>query len=266
MDHLLLPSLLLLPLFLAGEVLSVISFNLPSHGCHWTESCHSKWLGGCGSGYIIVDQSDDCKGLCPVADYPACLPFHTHFHCCRPDVPKVSKECIKCKNKLDFGDEYVCCTDCSDPYLLDKNSKLGYCKTESDLVMQLKPLETFRWIVGPWMVCSSPCDGGIRYRDVGCFGNMEDTSIKHYPMDDSRCSSEEMPVRHESCNVKSCEDYSEGNLNTNEQSAMSGWLITILILFGLVAIGGFVLVVYTFYKRRISSSSGVVYIMLDGYS
>lgn len=53
-------------------------------GCHWTESCHSKWLGGCGSGYIIVDQSDDCKGLCPVADYPACLPFHTHFHCCRP--------------------------------------------------------------------------------------------------------------------------------------------------------------------------------------
>lgn len=45
------------------------------------------------------------------------------------------------------------------------------------------------------MKCSSPCDGGIRYRDVGCFGSIEDTSIKHYPVDDSRCLAEEM-VRH----------------------------------------------------------------------
>lgn len=65
----------------------------------------------------------------------------------------MSKECIKCKNKLDFGDEYVCCTDCSDPYLLDKNSKLGYCKTESDLVMQLKPLGAFSSICSFSILC-----------------------------------------------------------------------------------------------------------------
>ena len=42
------------------------------------------------------------------------------------------------------------------------------------------------------MKCSSPCDGGIRYRDVGCFGSMDDVSVKHYPVDDSRCSGKGM--------------------------------------------------------------------------
>lgn len=42
------------------------------------------------------------------------------------------------------------------------------------------------------MKCSSPCDGGVRYRDVGCYGSTDDPSIKHYPVDDSRCSDQEM--------------------------------------------------------------------------
>lgn len=49
--------------------------------------------------------------------------------------------------------------------------------------------------------------------------------------------------------MKSCGDYSEGNVKINEQSLMSGWLITILVLFGLVAVGGLGFVIYTFYKR-----------------
>lgn len=58
-------------------------------GCYWTESCQSKWLGGCGAGYAIADQSDNCNGLCEESSYPPCLPFHTHFHCCKPGVPRL---------------------------------------------------------------------------------------------------------------------------------------------------------------------------------
>ncbi|MQL88869.1 hypothetical protein Taro_021440 [Colocasia esculenta] len=107
---------------------------------------------------------------------------------------QVTDRCTKCRNKVDFGDEYICCADCSEPSLMDKNSKLGYCKTGTELSVQLKPQENFKWVAGPWMKCSSPCDGGIRYRDVGCFGSIEDTSIRHYAVADSRCSGEEMEL------------------------------------------------------------------------
>ncbi|KAK1259506.1 hypothetical protein QJS04_geneDACA005592 [Acorus gramineus] len=101
---------------------------------------------------------------------------------------QITDRCAKCKYKIDYGDKDVCCTDCSKPILVDKNSKFGYCATGAELAMQLKPQEVFKWNAGPWMECSSPCDGGVRYRDVGCFGRIEDTSIEHYPVDDSRCS------------------------------------------------------------------------------
>lgn len=243
-----------------------LSFNPPSHGCYWTDSCQSKWLGGCGAGHILIDQSDDCKGLCPEPTYPPCLPFHTHFRCCKPESPRVTEMCSKCRSKIDFGDEYICCTDCSDPYLVDKNTKIGYCKSGAELVVQLKPQETFNWVAGPWMKCSSPCNGGVRYRDVGCYGSIDDASIRHYPVDDSRCSADEMPTRQEPCNMKSCGDYEEANENVKEHSGVSGWLIALLILLGLVATGGLGFLGYIFYKRRTSTPSGFVYIMLEGYS
>jgi hypothetical protein len=52
--------------------------------------------------------------------------------------------------------------------------------------------ETFHWVAGPWMQCSSPCDGGVRYRDVACYGSLDDTTIRHYPVDDTSCSADEM--------------------------------------------------------------------------
>lgn len=255
------PVLLLL-LFLSPA----ISLDLHSHGCYWTESCQSKWFGGCGADHIITDQSDNCNGLCGDSSYPPCLPFHTHYHCCKPENPKVSKRCMRCKNKLDFGDEYICCTDCSDPSLIDKNSKFGYCKSGAELAVQLKPQETFKWVAGPWMKCSSPCDGGVRYRDVGCYGNTEDASIKHYPADPSRCSGEEMPARQEPCNLKGCVDLSISDMDDSRKSGMSGWLITLLVLLGIVAVGGLGFAGYVFYKRRTSAPTGFVYIMLEGYS
>lgn len=257
---------LLLLLVILSLLSPAFSGELPSRGCYWTESCQSKWFGGCDVGHVVTDQSDDCNGLCGESSHPPCLPFHTHFHCCKPENPKVTDRCSRCKNKLDFGDEYICCTDCSDPFLIDKNTKFGYCKTGAELAVQLKPQETFEWVAGPWMQCSSPCDGGIRYRDVGCFGSSEDMSIEHYPVDDSRCSAEGMPARQEPCNVKRCMDLSTTDVNETKQRGMSGWLITLLIILGLAAVGGFGFAGYVFYRRRTSTPTGFVYIMLEGYS
>ncbi|WVZ69729.1 hypothetical protein U9M48_018468 [Paspalum notatum var. saurae] len=106
-----------------------------------------------------------CALLLPFLAVAASLDVPSH------GIPKVTNKCGHCKSKLDFGREFICCSDCSDPTIMDKNSKLGYCKSGADLTMQLKPQETFHWVVGPWMTCSSPCDGGIRYRDVACYGN-----------------------------------------------------------------------------------------------
>ncbi|XP_010254315.1 PREDICTED: ADAMTS-like protein 2 isoform X2 [Nelumbo nucifera] len=252
-------------LLLFSHLSSAISFNHPSHGCYWTESCQNKWVGGCGAGHVIINQSDDCNGLCPEPRYPPCLPFHTHFHCCKTESPKVTDKCSKCKNKIDYGDEYICCTDCSDPYVTDKNTKLGYCKTGAELAMQLKP-KVFKWVAGPWMQCSSPCDGGVRYRDVECFGVTEDLSIPHYPVDDSRCSREEMPARQEPCNLRSCAGLNTSNSHIRRQNGMSAWVVTFFVLVGVAAVGGLGFAGYTLYKRRTSSQHGYVYIMLEGYS
>ncbi|XP_078168835.1 uncharacterized protein LOC144563261 isoform X1 [Carex rostrata] len=237
-----------------------------STGCYWT-ACQSKWLGGCGAGQVTADQSDNCNGLCGESTDPPCLPFHSHFHCCIPETPKVTKKCAQCKSKLDFGKEYICCTDCSDPTIINKGTKLGYCKTGADFAMQLKPKETFKWVVGPWMECSSPCDGGVRYRDVGCYGSISDASIKHYPVDDGSCSSHDMPARQEVCNTRRCSESVSTVLSNESKKAtgMSGWLVALIVLLGLAAAGGIGFAGYAYYQRRTNSSNGFVYIMLEGY-
>ncbi|KAG9459730.1 hypothetical protein H6P81_004238 [Aristolochia fimbriata] len=253
-------------LFLLSRLSLVFPFNPPSHGCYWTESCQNKWIGGCGVGHVIVDQSDSCHGLCPESNYPPCIPFHTHFRCCKPETPKVTDRCVKCDNKVDFGDEFICCTDCSEAYITDKNTKLGYCKSGAELAVQLKPQEVFKWIAGPWMKCSSPCDGGIRYRDVTCFGSIEDVPVRQFVVDDSMCSLEEMPARQEACNLISCDELLDGYPNAKKRTGMSPFLVVLLVVLGLVAAGGIGFAGYTYYKRRNSNSSGFVYIMLEGYS
>ncbi|KAL5227802.1 hypothetical protein ABZP36_016067 [Zizania latifolia] len=197
---------------------------------------------------------------------PPCLPLHTHFYCCIPGTPKLTKKCGNCKNKLDFGKEFVCCSDCSDPTILIKDSKLGYCKSGAELSIQLKPQETYHWVVGPWMKCSSPCDGGVQYRDVACYGNLSDAMIKHYPVDDASCSADEMPSRQEACNQQSCGDSNMTEPTDSKRSGMSGWLVALILLLGLVAIGGIVFTSYTYYLRRTSGRSGFVYVMMEAYS
>ncbi|RZS27461.1 hypothetical protein BHM03_00060939 [Ensete ventricosum] len=93
-----------------------------------------------------------------IADH---LPSHA-------ENPRVTNRCTRCKNKLDFGDEYICCTDCSDPYLIDKNTKLGYCKTGAELAVQLKPHGSYHCISYPLFLCHH--DGidiqGFPYRSI----------------------------------------------------------------------------------------------------
>lgn len=43
--------------------------------------------------------------------------------------------------------------DCSDPYLIDKNTKLGYCKTGAELAVQLKPHGSYHCISYPLFLC-----------------------------------------------------------------------------------------------------------------
>ncbi|EES03266.1 thrombospondin type-1 domain-containing protein 4 [Sorghum bicolor] len=251
---------LLLPFLAVATCLDV-----PSRGCYWT-GCQSKWFGVCAARHFLDSQSDDCDGLCVESKSHPCLPLHTHFYCCKPGIPKVTNKCGHCKSKLDFGKEFICCSDCSDPTVMDKNSKLGYCKSGADLTMQIKPEETFHWVAGPWMTCSSPCDGGYRYRDVACYGNLDDNTIKHYPVDDANCSANEMPARQEACNQQSCSD-SEMTQSVNpKKSGMSGWLVALVVILGLSAAAGIAFTSYTYYVRRTSGTSGFVYVMMEAYS
>ncbi|RZS21112.1 hypothetical protein BHM03_00053702, partial [Ensete ventricosum] len=115
-------------------------------------------------------------------------------------------------------------------------------------LIPLKISEVFKWVAGPWMKCSSPCAGGVRYRDVGCYGSTDDPSIKHYPVDDSRCSDQEMPLRQEPCNLQSCGDLSI-SVSSDKPSMMSGWLVALLVILGLVVVGGVGFAGYIYYKR-----------------
>lgn len=132
--------------------------------------------------------------------------------------------------------------------------------------MELKPQETFHWVAGPWMKCSSPCDGGVWYRDVACYGSLADATIKHYPVDDASCSADEMPSRQEACNQQSCNDSEMAESTNSKRSGMSGWFLAFVVLLGLVAIGGIAYTSYTYYLRRTSGPSGFVYVMMEAYS
>jgi hypothetical protein len=142
---------------------------------------------------------------------------------------------------------------------------MGYCKSGAELSMQLKPHEIYHWVAGPWMKCSSPCDGGVRYRDVACYGNLSDATIKHYPVDDASCSADEMPARQEACNEQSC-GVDMAEQTNSRKNGMSGWLVALILLLGLGAIGGIVFTSYTYYLRRTSGRNGFVYVMMEAYS
>ncbi|GAB2293602.1 hypothetical protein Dimus_027814 [Dionaea muscipula] len=243
----------------------VLSSNLPSQGCYWTETCMHKWWGDCGG--LVYNQSDDCHGLCRGSKYSPCPTFHSRFYCCVAGSPRKSLDgCQKCDHKVDYGDEFVCCSDCSYPDMEYSDTSSGYCKTGAELILQPKPKEVFRWVAGPWLPCSLPCGGGVRSRKVECFAVVEDTLTPDYPVYDESCSNEERPIKQEPCNLHSCVEDRNHDSNDRHHQKMSAWLATVLILLGVVVVGALGFAGYILYMRRTSSEHGYVYIMMEGYS
>ncbi|KAJ4830515.1 hypothetical protein Tsubulata_041126 [Turnera subulata] len=186
------------------------------------------------------------------------------------EIPEVTKDwCTKCSNKMDNGDQYTCCRDCSDPHIISDagKPKLGYCQTGAELFVEPKENDSariFKWVPGPWKPCSSPCDGGIRSRDVECYAVFEDTLLPDYSVYDHLCSSMEMPAREEPCNLRSCLELHDAGSLAGKQPRKPTWAVALLSFIGIMVIGGIGFAVYTLYKRR-TSQYGHVYVMMDGY-
>ncbi|XP_021736598.1 papilin-like [Chenopodium quinoa] len=238
------------------------SEDFPSQGCYWTKTCLHKLKGECGG--LVYNQSNTCYGQCQGKKYSSCPPDHTHFYCCIAGSPtKVKDGCKKCENKVEDGDEFVCCADCSYPDMVYGDTSSGYCKSGAELISQPKPKEVFEWVVGPWLPCSAPCGGGIRSRRVDCYAVIEETSSPDYPVYDEQCSDQEKPIVRETCNLQSCV-VSKGKEKERRHSSTSNLMIAFLIFVGLVALGS---AAFAFYTRRTSGDEqGYVYIMMEGFS
>ncbi|KAF0898602.1 hypothetical protein E2562_008185 [Oryza meyeriana var. granulata] len=74
------------------------------------------------------------------------------------------------------------------------------------------------------------------------------------------------PARQEACNEQSCVGVDMTEPTDSKKSGMSGWLVALVLLLGLGAIGGIVFTSYTYYLRRTSGRSGFVYVMMEAYS
>ncbi len=48
-------------------------------------------------------------------------------------------DCAQCTNKVDVGDEWLCCSDCSEPQITDADARVGYCQMGASLGSQFKP-------------------------------------------------------------------------------------------------------------------------------
>ncbi|KAJ8452011.1 hypothetical protein Cgig2_016592 [Carnegiea gigantea] len=186
----------------------------------------------------------------------------------RHGSPKHVKDgCTKCENKVDDGDEFVCCDDCTYPEMVYDDSSSGYCKSGAELISQPKPKEVFAWVTGPWLACSSPCGGGVRSRRVECFAVVEATSSPDYPVYDDRCSDQEKPVKQEPCNLQRCVDEFVNHAETNQKrQRTSTWKAALLIFFGVVALVAVGFAGFIFHTRRATNQQGYVYIMMGEYS
>ncbi|KAH9615466.1 hypothetical protein KSS87_021381 [Heliosperma pusillum] len=168
--------------------------------------------------------------------------------------PKKMKDgCVKCESKIDGGDEFVCCSDCTYPEMAYGDGSSGHCKSGALLISQPKP--------------KAPCGGGIRSRRVECFAVIEDTSSLDYPVYDDLCSAQDKLTGREACNEQSClaEAVNTRKEDRRHNTTSPMWIILgFLTGGGVLGFGGFIL-----YKRITSSqpnNNGYVYIMMDGFS
>ncbi|KAL2620974.1 hypothetical protein R1flu_001179 [Riccia fluitans] len=283
----------LFPTFLA--ILLTLSAAVHAEVCFWSGSCSNKWLGGCGTGRIVVDQSDDCNGLCPQPRYPACLPFFTHLQCCNEETPTPSDECAQCPNRIEVGNHWMCCSDCSDATVTSYEAQTGFCRTGARLSIQPKAREVLRWITREWSVCSKRCGVGVRERSVRCVGSLEYSPQQLYYVNDTKCDQSRMPSRQENCNTRRCRggntprgislhkkeeqdeplnehlrEHHKGEHHSRHKKRRKGmplWGIVVVYIsvVTVAAVGGLALGTYVLYKRRENGNNGFYYVTLGSY-
>eukprot|EP00271_Cylindrocystis_brebissonii_P012232 TRINITY_DN30440_c0_g1_i1.p1 TRINITY_DN30440_c0_g1~~TRINITY_DN30440_c0_g1_i1.p1 ORF type:complete len:283 (-),score=10.82 TRINITY_DN30440_c0_g1_i1:667-1488(-) len=253
-----------------------ISTDFPKEGCFWTGNCLSIWGGGCGEGRVVVGKSESCGGLCMPPQYPACSVFATHFQCCNLNKPRVNSACGRCEQRLDMGNAYLCCEDCSEPSVANQETGEGFCRTGSHLAITLKRSEPAVWWAGSWGNCSSTCGGGTRQRPVECrqassdpASHPEDLSVSN-----DRCGAAMPPVE-EACNLHPCPPRPKAAAKHEKQAqrsdpagrrGSSGWLFALYSFLGVAVLAGIGFGGYVYYQRHIDKDQGIVYVMLEGYT
>ncbi|CAM6070432.1 unnamed protein product [Sphagnum tenellum] len=171
-------------------------------------------------------------------------------------------DCAQCSNKVDVGDEWLCCSDCSEPQITDADAQVGYCQMDASLGSQLKPREVFRWNTGEWTPCSRHCGEGVRKRRIKCLRYVEHVLNLPAVVDGSECLAATMPAREEGCNLTAC----QGIKPYHKKRHLPIWAIVLISLSTVAAAGGLAFASYLVYKRRTENSNhGFVYVMLEGY-
>lgn len=241
---------------------SLFFLQVSAKGCFWNSGCQNIWMGGCRPGFTQLETSNDCKGLCAEPHYPSCPPFFTRFLCCKEGKAMEHADCGQCANKVDVGEEWLCCSDCSEPQITDTDARVGFCQTRASLGSQLKPREVVRWSTREWGKCSTGCGGGLRKRDVKCLRYVEHALHLPAVVNDSECPAATMPAREEACNLTAC----SGTRLHHKKKRLPIWAIMLISLFTIATAGGLAFAGYLLYKRRTENSNhGFVYVMLEGY-
>lgn len=249
-----------------GALITILGFaalwqQASAEACFWSSRCQNPWMGGCGKGYAPVETSNDCQGLCPMPEYGTCPPFFTRFQCCREDKARESTSCSRCSIQKEIGNEWFCCSDCSEPVVTDAKSKTGYCQTDAYLSVQPKPRELFKWNARGWTSCRGHCKKASRTREVQCLRYMEHAPHLTAVMTDDKCLVSTKPSSREQRTPPSCMGATH-----DKRQGLPVWATVLIILTSAVAVGGLAFVGFLFYRRHYDSNHGFVYVMLDSYS
>lgn len=248
-------------LLLLFTILGLWQQQASAEGCFWISRCQNLWIGGCGNGYVPVETSNDCQGLCAMPQYPTCPPFFTRFQCCTEGrARESSNSCNRCPNKAELGDGWICCSDCSEAFITDAKRKTGYCQTDAFLTYQPKPRELFKWNAGAWKNCRGNCKKASRKRDVKCLRYLEDAPQAPIVVKDDKCLSSTKPASQEKCTLQRCVN------GSHQRRRLPVWAIVLISLTSAAAAGGLAFLGFILYKRRIDDCNhGFVYVMLDNY-
>ncbi|BBN14276.1 hypothetical protein MPTK1_6g10300 [Marchantia polymorpha subsp. ruderalis] len=213
------------------------------------------------------------------------------------ETPIPSDDCARCPNRVEVGNHWMCCSDCSEAKVTNHIAETGFCRSGAQLSIQPKSREVLRWITREWGVCSNSCGGGIRERSVRCVGSLEYSPQQLYYVNETKCDPLKMPPKQEYCNTRPChggdhshaislhhkerrhkehhkehKEYKEHRVykerhSPHKRKGLPLWAIMMISLVTVSAAAGLAFGAYVMYRRRTSNENhGFVYVMLDSYA